>query len=75
MQKYDSNGPKIDINDSSDQKFVWVIPVDTDESNELSLKPYEESYYLTCTATGKAKLCEGGKGDLKEYNTFKLRIV
>ena len=75
MQKYDSNGPKIDINDHSDQKFVWVIPVDTDGSNEFSLKPYEESYYLTRLASGRAGLREGDQQSLKEYNTLKLRVV
>jgi len=71
MQKYDDNtGPLIDINDTTDQRFVWVIPTDTNGSNEFSLKPYGESCYLTCKeASGTAVLREG---DANNHNNFKL---
>ena len=75
MKNYD-NGPKIDINDSSDQRFVWVIPVNEDGSNEFSLKPYDKSYYLACKGSSdNAVLREGDQQDQKEYRTFKLKTA
>ena len=56
--------PKVDINDSSDQKFIWVIP--PKGGNEFSLKPYNQSCYLTCMETEndiKAVVREGGNDE------------
>ena len=77
MEKYDDKkGPQVDINDASDQRFVWVIPIDRDESNEFSLKPFDKSYYLACKeASGAAILCKGGAKDLEKYSNFKLKYL
>ena len=32
---------------------MWVIPVDQKGSNQFSLKPYNETCYLTCMQTNK----------------------
>ena len=77
MQKYDDKKePLIDITNTTDQRFVWVIPTDTNGSNEFSLKPYDESYYLACKgASGTAVLREGDAKDLEKYNNFKLKCL
>ena len=50
-----------------------MIPVDQEGSNEFSMKPYEQSYYLACSkSTDKAVLCEGSKEDEQDYGTFKV---
>ena len=54
-----------------------MIPVDQETSNEFSLKPYEQSYYLACAqctgkSTDKAVLREGSKEDEQDYETFKV---
>jgi len=78
MQKYDdrNGGPQIDISDTTDQRFVWVIPTYTDGSNEFSLKPYGKPYYLAPKgASGTVVLCEGDAEDLEKYNNFKVRYI
>lgn len=66
--------PQINLSDVEDQKFVWVIPIDKEESNQFALKPYDQSYYLACveSQTGRVILREGGKGDQEKYANLKL---
>ena len=59
--------PLIDVHNSSDQKFMWVIPVEPDNNN-FSLKPFNESYYslIACRPTNgtfKAAVHEQEEGD------------
>ena len=60
--------PQIDINDSSDQKFVWMIP---QKGGEFSLKPFDQScYHLTCMETEngiKAVVCEADSDEVDYY--------
>jgi len=48
------------INDDEIQKFIWVIPIDDDEQ-QLSLKTYGESHFLTFEKSGDAILIPGAK--------------
>ena len=60
--------PQVDINDSSDQKFIWVIP--QKGGNEFSLKPFDQSYYLTFMETENGKKAVVRKGDSDEADSF-----
>ena len=72
FERYDSNGPKIDINNESDQKFVWMIPINQNGSNQFSLRPYDQTYYLKRGSTidgdtEQAVVAEGGSDDEPDY--------
>ena len=46
---------------------MWVIPVDLKENSPFSLKPYNQSCYLTCMQSKegiKAVVCEGESDDI-----------
>ena len=67
--------PQIDINDSSDQKFVWVIP--QKGGNEFSLKPFNQTCYLTCMETEndiKAVVREGESDEIDSGCVFRLDV-
>ena len=68
FQRYNSDGPQVDINNESDQRFVWVIPVNQKGSNQFSLQPYNRDYFLKCGTTinsnaEKAIVAKGGKDE------------
>ena len=72
MQKYDLDGPVIDLTNAFDQKFVWVIPL-AEESNQFSLKTYNRSYYFAFASDGKSTLCKDDMSDQQNYNIFRFQ--
>lgn len=75
FERCDSDGPQIDINNNSDQRFVWIIPINRTGNDQFSLRPYDQSYYLTCMSTtdantDKALVVKGGGND--ETDFYKL---
>ena len=50
---------------------MWVIPVDQKDSSHISLKPYNESGYLTCKQS-KAVVCEGDSDNVDSDNEFRV---
>ena len=53
FERYESGLPQIDINNDSDQKFVWVIPINQEGGNQFSLQPYDRGYRLKRGSTVK----------------------
>ena len=71
FERYDSDGPLVDINDDSDQRFVWIIPINRERNDQFSLRPYDKSCYLTdiniSADTSRAVLKEGGSNDETDF--------
>ena len=61
--------PQINISDISDQKFIWVIPVDQAGGNEFSLKPFNQTCYLTCMQTKNDIRAVVREGDSDEVDS------
>ena len=73
LKRYDSDGPQIDINDESDQKFVWMAAINQKGGDKFYLRPYDQDYYLKCmlityATTGQTIVAKGGSND--ETNFF-----
>ena len=71
FERYDSDGPQVNINNDSHQRFVWVIPINRKGSDQFSLQPYAKSCYLTDISTinadiSRTVLKEGGSNDETE---------
>ena len=72
MEKYNSKGPQIDYDNETDQKFMWIVPINESDSKPLSLQCYKQPYYLGFKSGGNEAVLI--KGDKLEENCHRIFI-
>ena len=54
---------------------MWMIPLDSEGSSQLSLQTFRASYYLAFESDGKAILTEGGASDQQKNSIIRFQTT
>ena len=76
MEKYNFKGPQSDHDNETDQKFMWIVPINESGSKQLSLQSYKQPYDLGFKSDGnEAVLFKGDKLEENCHRIFKFLDV